>query len=111
MSEEFEAWLKQQHAELEAMTARVEALATGQPTKPKPEPKPEPEPEPEQLTAEEIAERARRLTDLGISYQAAKIYADPVKLAAMERQQRRRDLATRLGVVPQYLPEGAEVES
>lgn len=108
MSEEFDAWLKEKHAELDAMAARVEALASGQATKPKPEPKPEPEPE--QLTAEEIADRARHLTDLGISYPAAKLYADPVKLAEQERQQRRRDLATRLGVLPKYLPEGIEDE-
>ena len=106
MSEEFEAWLKQQQAELDAMTARVEALASGQPTKPKPEPKPEPE----QLTAEEIADRARRLTDLGISPQWAAIQADPVRMAEADRLQRRRDLATRLGVLPQFLPLGAEDE-
>lgn len=106
MSEEFDAWLKEKHAELDAMAARVEALASGQATKPKPEPKPEPE----QLTAEEIAERARRLTDLGIGYETAKLYADPVKLAEHERQQRRRDLATRLGVLPQYLPEDFDAE-
>lgn len=104
MSEDFEAWLKVKQAELDAMDARVEALTSGQPTKPKPEPKPEPE----QLSAEEIAERTRQLTNLGISYHVAKVYADPVKLAEMQRQERRRDLAARLGVMPQYLPENFE---
>lgn len=47
MSEDFEAWLKQKQAELDAMMARVEALASGQAAKPKAKPKPEPEPEPE----------------------------------------------------------------
>lgn len=60
---------------------------------------------PAALSADEIQERARRLTDLGISPQWAAIQADPAKLAEHERLQRRRDLAARLGVDHRYLPE------
>lgn len=60
---------------------------------------------PAALSADEIQERARRLTDLGISPQWAAVQADPVRLAEHERLQRRRDLAARLGVDHRYLPE------
>lgn len=60
---------------------------------------------PAALSADEIRERARRLTDLGISPQWAAVQADPVRLAEHERLQRRRDLAARLGVDHRYLPE------
>lgn len=57
------------------------------------------------LSADEIQERARRLTDLGISPQWAAVQADPQRLAEHERNERRRDLAARLGVDHRYLPE------
>lgn len=60
---------------------------------------------PAALSADEIQERARRLTDLGISEAWALVASDPVRLAEHERLQRRRDLAARLGVDHRYLPE------
>lgn len=104
----FLEWIRGQQQQLDEAYARIDerlARINGEtPATPKPVPAPE------QLSREEIADRVRRLTDLGISPQWAAVQADPAKMAAAERQQRRRDLATRLGVLPQYLPEGAEDE-
>lgn len=60
------------------------------------------------LSVEQIADEARRLTDMGISASAAAIYADPTKRAEFERMERRRDIAARLGVDVRFLPEGFE---
>ena len=64
--------------------------------------------QPPALSADDIAERVRHLTNLGISPAAASIYANPERLAAQQRMERRRDIATRLGVKPEFLPEGFE---
>lgn len=85
---------------LTARAAAMEAKANGTPATSKAAPLP--------LSADEIQERARRLTDLGISPQWAAVQADPQRLAEHERNERRRTLAARLGVDPRYLPEGIE---
>ena len=64
--------------------------------------------QPPALSADEVADAARRLTDVGISASMAAIMANPVKRAEFERMERRRDLAARLGVNEKYLPEGIE---
>lgn len=105
---DFLTWLRGEQEKLDAAYQRIDAtLARMNGTAPKPA---APKPAPEQLSQDEINDRARRLTDLGISPQWAAIQADPVKMAEADKQQRRRDLATRLGVLPQFLPEGAEDE-
>ena len=85
------------------MKRRVDALDALLQNGTAPAPKAKPEPAP--LTADEIAENARRLTDLGISPEWAAIQADPVKMAEQQRRQAHRDRAARLGVDPRYLPE------
>ena len=64
--------------------------------------------QPPALSAEQIADEARRLTDVGISASMAAIMANPAKRAEFERMERRREIAGRLGVDVRYLPEGLE---
>lgn len=89
-------------AQVDAMEARANGTPAQQATPATSKAAPLP------LSADEIQERARRLTDLGISPQWAAVQADPQRLAEHERNERRRTLAARLGVDPRYLPEGIE---
>jgi hypothetical protein len=94
--------------QLTARAAAMEAKAKGTPAQQATPATPKAAPLP--LSADEIQERARRLTDLGISPQWALVQADPQRLAEHERMERRRDLAARWGVDHRYLPEGIENE-
>lgn len=94
--------------QLSARAAAMEAKANGTPAQQAETTPATSKAAPLPLSADEIQERARRLTDLGISPQWAAVQADPQRLAEHERNERRRTLAARLGVDPRYLPEGIE---
>lgn len=109
---DFLAWMQQKNDELSAsidrLDARIDAMNGN--GAPKAQAKAQ-APAPATLSADEISERVRQLTDMGVGYHTAKLYADPAKLADHERMQRRRELAGRLGVSEKFLPKGIEDEN